>query len=304
MNVETLHLFVDFRAAYDSIDREGLWNIMAESHFPHKLIRLLKATLAKVMCCVKVQGETSGLFECKMGLRQGDELSTKLFNIALEGVFRRANLELKGTIFTKSIQLLGFADDVDIVGRNIRAVTDAYSRMEREANKIGLQVNEDKTKLLMVAASERTKNLVGSHLTIGDKRFEVVNEFVYLGSLISNKFDTSIEVKRRILAAQRAYFAVRHLLTSKRISRNAKLQMYKTLIRPVALYGSESWNMTVADENSLGVFERKILRVIYGPKKEGDFYRSRSNAELYQLFKEADIMKRVRINRLRWLDML
>ena len=76
MNVETLHLFIDFRAAYDLIDREGQWKIIAESHFPHKMIRLLKATLAKVMCSVKVQGTTSSMFECRIGLRQGDELST------------------------------------------------------------------------------------------------------------------------------------------------------------------------------------------------------------------------------------
>ena len=300
MNIETLHLFIDFRAAYDSIDREGLWHIMAEFGFPHKLIRLIKATLSRVMCGIKVQGHTSGLFECKTGLRQGDELSTKLFNIALEGVFRRAKLELTGTIFTKSTQLLGFADDIDIVGRNFRSITDAYSKMELEANKIGLRVNEDKTKFLMVAASERTKNLVGSHLVIGDKRFEVVNDFVYLGSIISNNFNTSMEIKRRILAAQRAYFAIRHLLTSKKLSRYAKLQMYKTLIRPVVLYGSESWNMTMVDENALGVFERKILRVIFGPKKEGDFYKSRGNAELYQLYREADIVRRIKVNRLRW----
>ena len=300
MNVETHHLFIDFKAAYDSIDREELWNIMAESQFPHKLIRMLKATLANVMCCVKVQDSTSGMFECKIGLRQGDELSTKLFNIALEGVFRRANLELSGTIFTRSIQLLGFADDVDIVGRNIRSVTDAYSRLEREANKIGLRVNEEKTKFLMVAASERSRNHVGSHLSIGDKRFEVVNDFVYLGSIISNNFDTSLEIKRRILAAQRAYFAVRHLLTSKKISRHAKLVIYSTLIRPVALYGSESWNMTLADEHALGVFERRILRIIFGPKKEGDFYKCRSNEELYRLFNDADIIRRIKVNRLRW----
>lgn len=66
------------------------------------------------------------MFECGIGSRQGDELSTKLFNIALEGLFRRAGIELNGTIFPKSTQLLGFADDVDIVGRNIRSVTDAY----------------------------------------------------------------------------------------------------------------------------------------------------------------------------------
>ena len=107
---------------------------------------------------------------------------------------------------------------MDIVERNIRYITNAYFKMEREAIKIGLQVNVDKTKLLMVAASERTKSLIGTHLSIGDKRFEVVNEFVYLVSIISNNYDTTLEIKRRILTEQRA-FSIRHLLTSKRISR-------------------------------------------------------------------------------------
>ena len=69
-------------------------------------------------------------------------------------------------------------DIVDIIGKH--QVSDAYSRMEREANKIGLGVNEDKTKFLMVAASERTKKFVDSKLEIGDKKFEVVNDFVFL----------------------------------------------------------------------------------------------------------------------------
>jgi len=109
-----------------------------------------------------------------------------------------------------------------------------------------------------------------------------------------------MEIKRRILAAQRAYFSIRHLLTSKRISRHAKLEMYKTLIRPVAMYGSESWTLTAADEHAIGVFERKILRAIFGPKKEEELYKCRSNIELYQLFREADIVKRIKVNRLRW----
>jgi hypothetical protein len=56
----------------------------------------------------------------------------------------------------------------------------------------------------------------------------------------------------------------------------------------------------MADENAIGVCEKKILRVIFCPKRNGDLFRSRSNAELYQLFNEADITKRVRVNRLRW----
>jgi hypothetical protein len=49
--------------------------------------------------------------------------------------------------------------------------------------------------------------------------------------------------------------------------------------------------MTMVDKNAIGVLVRKILRVIFGPKIEGDLFRSRSNAELYHLFKEADITK-------------
>jgi Reverse transcriptase (RNA-dependent DNA polymerase) len=299
-NVETFHLFVDFRAAYDSVDREGLWMIMSEGGFPNKLIRLLKATLTDVRCCVKVQGSLSAEFEAKTGLRQGDELSTKLFNIALEGICRRAKVEMQGTIFKKSSQLLGFADDIDIVGRNLRSVTDAYSRLEKEANKMGLQVNEDKTKFLMVAASERTKAIVGSHLVINDKRFEVVNEFVYLGSLVNSDFSTTDEVRRRILAGLRAYFSLKHLLASKKLTRTTKISIYKALIRPVVLYSSETWNTTQADEEAMAVFERKVLRTIYGPIKEGEIYRIRHNDELYQLFREADIVRILKINRVRW----
>ena len=58
--------------------------------------------------------------------------------------------------------------------------------------------------------------------------------------------------------------------------------------------------MTAADEHAVGVFERRILRVIFGPKKEGDLFKCRSNNELYQLFREADIVKRIKVNRLRW----
>jgi hypothetical protein len=54
-NVETLHLLIDFSAVYDSIIREELWRLMAEYKFPHKMIRRLRATLAKVLSRVKVK---------------------------------------------------------------------------------------------------------------------------------------------------------------------------------------------------------------------------------------------------------
>jgi hypothetical protein len=301
MNTETDHLFIDFKAAYDSIDREQLWTLMAEFGFPKKLIRLLKATLSEVVNCVKVEGILSGYFKTKIGLRQGDGLSTMLFNIALEGVIRRAEIQTSGSIFTKSIQLLAFADDIDIIGRNIRVVKDAYLRLEKEANRIGLRVNEDKTKFMMVAPSQRTRELVGAHLNVGDKSFEVVTEFTYLGVQVNDDFETSVEIKRRITNATKAFYGLKHILVSRNVTRKTKFAIYKTLIRPVAIYGSESWNTKEDDKEKLGVFERKILRSIIGPVKVDEgLYRIRYNHELYQIFRDSDIVTLVRLRRLAW----
>jgi len=76
--------------------------------------------------------------------------------------------------------------------------------------------------------------------------------------------------------------------------------IYKTLIKPVLMYGVETWVLSKADELYLGVFERKILRRIYGPICEGATWRSRYNEELYCLYDEIDLVTTIRITRLRW----
>jgi hypothetical protein len=65
--------------------------------------------------------------------------------------------------------------------------------------------------------------------------------------------------------------------------------LYKTLIRPVLTSASETWVLTKSDEKTLAVFERKILRAIYGPIKDSDEWRIRYNSELYALYKDMDI---------------
>lgn len=152
-NVPTHHLFIDFKSAYDTIDREQLWQIMHEYGFPDKLIRLIKATMERVMCVVRVSGTLSSPFESRRGLRQGDGLSCLLFNIALEGVIRRAGIDTSGTIFRKSVQLLGFADDIDIVARNFETMADTYIRLRAEARRIGLNINVSKTKYMIARGS-------------------------------------------------------------------------------------------------------------------------------------------------------
>jgi Reverse transcriptase (RNA-dependent DNA polymerase) len=87
------------------------------------------------------------------------------------------------TIFNKQTQILGYADDIDIIGRSQAAVRKAFLALERKANKAGLKINESKTKYMIAAGNERTIRDVGQSVAFGDKTFEVVKKFVYLGSL-------------------------------------------------------------------------------------------------------------------------
>jgi hypothetical protein len=82
------------------------------------------------MCCVKIRNDCSKTFETRQELKQGDVFSTLLFNVVLEVIVRRANLQTTGTIYNKETQLFAYSDDINMVGRSQSAVRDAYLALE------------------------------------------------------------------------------------------------------------------------------------------------------------------------------
>jgi hypothetical protein len=152
--------------------------------------------------------------------------------------------------------------------------------LEGEAAKVGLKINEQKTKYMIAVGNDRTIRDVGQSVAIGEKHFQVVKEFGYLGSLLTPTNDVSLEIQRRIQTANKCSFGLRKHLQSSHLSRQTKFTIHKTLIRPVLLYGSETWVLTKREENQLLVFERKVLRTICGPKIENGVSKRRYNHEL------------------------
>jgi hypothetical protein len=76
------------------------------------------------------------------------------------------------------------------------------------------------------------------------------------------------EIKERIAAGNRAYFANKTIFQSKLISRETKIKLYKALVRPVAVYGSECWVLPENTKQKLLVFEWKTLRRIFVPTQK------------------------------------
>jgi sorting nexin-29 len=174
-NITAFYLFVDFKSAFDSVIREQLYATTLEMGIPMKLVKLTRASLTSVRSRVKIQGITSETFEAKKVLRQGDSLSCYLFNLALERVIMDAKLDVRGNIYTRTIQIMVYADNLVIVGRTIQATKEGFMALETSARKMGLAVTEEKTKFMEVG-----KNLTTvAHFTVGNYKFEKVHMFKY-----------------------------------------------------------------------------------------------------------------------------
>jgi len=297
---DTHHLFVDFKAAYDSVLRDKLWHVMGEFSFPNKLIRMTQLTLRDVVSKVRIREQLSVPFTTENGLRQGDPLSTLLFNIALESAVRRSRVPTQVVIYDEPVQYLAYADDIDIVGKTMRNVREAFSNLEKCGKDIGLTVNIAKTKYMHATSrggpGEQFQLRTGNEVVTIEK----VENFIYLGTQVNSENDLGVEVRRRITQGNKCFYSLSKIFRSKSINSNTKCELYRTLVRPVVTYGSEAWVMTKKIEQCLQVFERRILRYIFGPINDGGLWRRRYNHELYQRYNQQDIVGFIRVNRLRW----
>ena len=295
-NITVHQLYVDFKAAYDCVERHPLYEAMHELGIPRKLISLVKMTLRETKSKVRTKGQISDVFSIHKGLRQGDSLSCTLFNLVLENIMRKIPTNKGGTIFNRTTQNLAFADDIAMLGTNVKYLKENFHLLEENAGNMGLRVSREKTKYMI-----GTRNKIRWRNLQDFEGFERVKSFKYLGGIITENNDVTTEIKARLAAGNRSYYKFISFLKSSLISRKLKTQVYTTIIKPVVLYGSETWTLTKKDEELLNLWERKILRKIYGAVKINGEWRIRTNAELKALYKKPSIATDIRARRLRWL---
>lgn len=300
-NRDVHHLFVDFRQAYDSILRVKLWDAMAEIGIPKKLINITKMCINGSRCRIRIGDTLSDVFEVNGGLKQGDAISPILFNIALEKVVRTAGISVELFGRDGPRLLLAFADDIDVAGNSVLTVKDLFTRVETQANQVGLSINEDKTKYMHTSRTGR-RDRVGQNVTMGEYNFERVATFKYLGATIAQDNNMIEEIKVRIQSGNKCLYALKSVLASKNISRRTKITIYKTVIRPTVMYASETWTLTKESERKLRVFERRVLRRIFGPLRSPatQQHRIRTNQEILELYKDPDIVQEIKARRLQW----
>ncbi|XP_050499131.1 uncharacterized protein LOC126879860 [Diabrotica virgifera virgifera] len=175
------------------------------------------------------------------------------------------------------------------MSRTMNAAEETYVELKQSAEAVGLAINTNKTKLLIQTRSNRPADDI-----------EHVNRFTYLGMDLVASSEEEPEINRRLVLANKAYFAMGHIFKSRDVHRKTKLRVYKTIIRPIVSYGCETWVVTQKSANALDVFERKVLRRILGPIRENNNWRIRYNREIYEQYSEPTLAQHTKLQRLRW----
>jgi len=106
------------------------------------------------------------------------------------------------------------------------------------------------------------------YLKTDNSSFERVERFKHLGTTVMNQISIKEEMKSRLKSGNTCCHSVQNLLSSSLLSKNIKIKMDRTIILSVALYGCETRLLILREDHRLRVFQNRLLRRIFGPKRD------------------------------------
>ena len=251
--------YIDFQKAFDSIHHPSLWRILEAYGFPPKMINIMQDMYADNQCCVRHEGQHSDWFHVKTGVRQGCVISPTLFLVVIDWVMRKATSDrATGLVWglTARLEDCDFADDIALLSHTQKDMQEKTLKVDQAASSVGLKIHPDKSKIM----KRNTKSM--ESIKVRGKALDEVEHFKYLGSNISADGNLEKEISTRIGLAAQAFSGLKNIWKSTILQTSTKLKIYKSNVRSVLLYASETWRTNKKIESRLRGFEGRCLRRI------------------------------------------
>ena len=268
--------FIDYKKAFDLIDRSSLWGKLISSGINGKIVTVIYNMYANAKSCIKNGHETSDFFNCNIGVRQGENLSPLLFAMYLNDFELFISKYYKGLteiskdinnhlsdddveVFLKLFTLL-YADDTIVFAESGFELQSALNAVFDYCQTWHLTVNTSKTKIVIFSRGKVKKC---ENFKFGDDHIETVSDFNYLGIKFNYNNRVKSSIIKQVAQAKRAMYS---LITKARkldLPIDIQLDLFDHLVTPILLYGCEVWGFAdlVEVEKLYLRFCKLILRI-------------------------------------------
>ena len=238
--------FVDFKKAFDSVNRQKLWQVLTTNGIKGNVFKAIYSMYACVKSCVRFNNECTNTFDCPVGLRQGCLLSPVIFSIFVNELSKLiessdiCGIQLFPDI--TEILLLLFADDIALMADSVRGLQKQINITEKFCDTYKMVVNTVKTKVMVFRRGGRLRK--NEKILYKGNELDIVNGFHYVGLLFTPKLslyrmtdDLSKKGKRILISI------LSSLHSHGTLSKSVFFKIFDTKICSMLLYGCEVWGI-------------------------------------------------------------
>jgi hypothetical protein len=267
VQVDLYLCFIDYTKAFDKVKHNKMLEIMNRINIDGKDLRIIKNLYWEQTAAVRIDNEIGPFQQIKRGVRQGCIISPDLFSLYSEIIMRHIT-DMPGiSVGGHNINNLRYADDTILIATNERDLQALIDRIVDKSEIMGLSLNKKKTEVMITS---KKNNQLKCSIMVDGTILKQVNNFKYLGTVITSDGRCTTEVKCRIRQAKVAFQKMRNILCNKNLSMEIRKQVLKTYVNTILFYGSEAWTMNKGIEKRLEATEmwfwRRMLKVPWTDK--------------------------------------
>ena len=233
--------FVDYEKAFDSIEFNPLFEALENQEVEAAYITLLRDLYNGATSTLKLHRESDKI-NLQRGVRQGDNISPKLFTACLQdAIINKINLEGKWiNIDGEHLSHLIFADDIVLIAKSPEELESMLTDIHLASKPVGLSMNLTKTKVML------NETAITSTVTVYGNVIENVDRYAYLGKTVTEAGDLLPEIKRRIALGWVAFSKVANIMKA---SMKIKWKIHNGI--RVTSHGVRQWDVGT-EEGSYG----------------------------------------------------
>ena len=203
---------------------------MQEKGVPEKYVRVCQDMYREAYTQVRTAVGMTDKFPVTVGLHQGSALSPYLFNLVMDVMVRDVLEEAPWTML--------FADDIVLVAETREELEQKLNRWRDVLESRGLKISREKTKYMQMGGQDDDDD---SEIHLVQERLKKVETFKYLGTTLSKDGELDREINARIQAGWNNWRKCSGLICDRKVSARIKGKVYRSVVRPAMIYGSETW---------------------------------------------------------------